>query len=109
VFLGDLGESAQARLATASTFTQVDVVKVSHHGSGDQYPALYAELQATLGLIGVGADNGYGHPTADALAMLDDAGTAVARSDLNGLILVSSGVRAGVISLWSESAEVRFP
>ncbi|GHD77963.1 competence protein ComEC [Salinibacterium amurskyense] len=109
VFLGDLGESAQARLGAASTFRQVDVVKVSHHGSGDQYPALYAELQATLGLIGVGADNGYGHPTADALAMLDDAGTAVARSDLNGLILVSSGVRAGVISLWSESAEVRFP
>ncbi|CAO1652118.1 ComEC/Rec2 family competence protein [Salinibacterium sp. NYA9b] len=102
VFLGDLGESAQARLTAAQTFRPVDVVKVSHHGSGDQYPALYTELKATLGLIGVGADNGYGHPTADALAMLDDAGTAVARSDLSGLVLVSPTRRAGVVSLWSE-------
>ncbi|MBH0115702.1 ComEC/Rec2 family competence protein [Salinibacterium sp. NG253] len=103
VFLGDLGESAQSRLASAHAFTQVDVAKVSHHGSGDQYPALYLELKATLGLIGVGADNGYGHPTADALAMLDDAGTAVARSDEDGLVLVSSTVQPGVVSVWSEN------
>ena len=102
VFLGDLGESAQARLAAANTFSRVDVVKVSHHGSGDQYPALYAELQATLGLIGVGADNGYGHPTDSALGMLAEAGTAVARSDLQGLVLVSPTSRSGVVSVWSE-------
>ncbi|MGZ0211146.1 MAG: ComEC/Rec2 family competence protein [Actinomycetales bacterium] len=102
VFLGDLGESAQSRLDVNHTFKRVDVVKVSHHGSGDQRPALYAELQATLGLIGVGADNGYGHPTADALAMLDDAGTAVARSDLAGLVLVSPTRQPGVVSVWSE-------
>lgn len=104
VFLGDLGESAQARLTAAQTFRPVDVVKVSHHGSGDQYPALYTELKATLGLIGVGADNGYGHPTADALAMLDDAGTAVARSDRDGLVLVSPARRPGVVVVWSNGA-----
>ncbi|MBH0083257.1 ComEC/Rec2 family competence protein [Salinibacterium sp. SWN167] len=102
VFLGDLGESAQARLTAGHTVRQVDVVKVSHHGSGDQYPALYAELQATLGLIGVGADNGYGHPTDSALAMLEDAGTAIARSDRDGLVLVSPTNRAGTVSVWSE-------
>lgn len=102
VFLGDLGESAQSRLASSHALRRVDVVKVSHHGSGDQYPALYTELQATLGLIGVGAQNGYGHPTDDALAMLDDTGTAVARSDLNGLILVSPTSQSGGLSVWSE-------
>ncbi|MBH0053975.1 ComEC/Rec2 family competence protein [Salinibacterium sp. SWN139] len=102
VFLGDLGESAQARLAAAHALRKVDVVKVSHHGSGDQYPTLYTELKATLGLIGVGADNGYGHPTDDALVMLDDAGTAVARSDEDGLVLVSSTAQPGVVSVWSE-------
>ncbi|QAV69637.1 ComEC/Rec2 family competence protein [Salinibacterium sp. UTAS2018] len=102
VFLGDLGESAQSRLVAGHTFRQVDVVKVSHHGSGDQYPALYSALRATLGLIGVGADNGYGHPTDSALAMLEDAGTAVARSDLNGLVLVSPASRSGAVSVWSE-------
>jgi len=102
VFLGDMGESAQSRLLAEGTVSRVDVVKVSHHGSGDQFPGLYAELQATVGLVGVGADNGYGHPTADALEMLEASGTTVARSDLNGLVLLSAGVRPGGVLLWSE-------
>jgi len=102
IFLGDLGESVQSRLLVAHKFRPVDVVKVSHHGSGDQYPPLYGELRATLGLIGVGAENGYGHPTTDALAMLDDVGTAMVRSDLNGLVLVSPAIKSGTLSVWSE-------
>jgi competence protein ComEC len=102
VFLGDMGESAQSRLLAEGTVSRVDVVKVSHHGSADQSPALYAELQATVGLVGVGADNGYGHPTADALEMLEASGTTVARSDLDGLVVLSSGERSGGVLLWSE-------
>jgi competence protein ComEC len=102
VFLGDMGESAQSRLLAEGTVSRVDVVKVSHHGSADQFPALYADLQATVGLVGVGADNGYGHPTADALEMLEASGTTVARSDLDGLVVLSTSVRSGGVLLWSE-------
>jgi competence protein ComEC len=102
VFLGDMGESAQSRLLAEGTVSRVDVVKVSHHGSADQLPALYDELQATVGLVGVGADNGYGHPTADALEMLEASGTTVARSDLDGLVVLSTSVRSGGVLLWSE-------
>jgi competence protein ComEC len=102
VFLGDLGEQAQARLVGEQRLSRVDVVKVSHHGSADQYPPLYAALNATLGLVGVGADNGYGHPTAEALDMLAEAGIMVARSDTDGLVLVSPGTQPGAVRLWSE-------
>jgi len=102
VFLGDLGESAQARLMGEHRLVRVDVVKVSHHGSADQYPPFYAALGATLGLVGVGADNGYGHPTVDTLDMLAEAGIVVARSDTDGLVLVSPGTRPGSVRIWSE-------
>ena len=65
VFLGDLGESSQRRLRNAGGLPAgpIDVVKVAHHGSADQDPQLYRGLAAPVGLIGVGADNTYGHPT----------------------------------------------
>ncbi|TQO21095.1 competence protein ComEC [Rhodoglobus vestalii] len=101
-FLGDLGESAQARLLEEGSLSQVDVVKVSHHGSADQYPPLYDALDATVGLVGVGAENGYGHPTDDALTMLEEAGITAVRSDTDGLVLVSPATHPGSVRLWTE-------
>ena len=70
LLLGDLGARAQAALARRVDVPRVDVVKVSHHGSRDQDAELYRRLHPRLGLIGVGADNRYGHPTASVLSLL---------------------------------------
>jgi len=99
LFLADLGESAQDRLPPVG---RVDVVKVAHHGSSDQSERLYQELRATVGLIGVGVDNGYGHPTDRLLDILARVGTAAERTDQHGLILVSPGEEAGTVSVWTE-------
>lgn len=99
VFLGDLGEGAQSRLPPLG---RVDVVKVAHHGSSDQSEGLYLGLGAAVGLIGVGADNGYGHPTDRLLEILAGAGTAPVRTDEDGLILVSPGEGEGAVSVWTE-------
>lgn len=89
LFLGDLGESAQNALLRTGEVGRVDVVKVAHHGSSDQSPRLYAELGARLGLLSVGADNGYGHPTQRTLDLLAEVGASVARTDHSGLLLIS--------------------
>jgi competence protein ComEC len=89
VFLGDLDEAAQSALLTTGAIGRVDVVKVAHHGSGDQSPALYAQIRASVGLISVGADNGYGHPTRSLVRMLGAAGTAIVRTDRDGLSVVA--------------------
>jgi competence protein ComEC len=103
VFLGDLGETAQDRLlATNRSLGEVDVVKVSHHGSADQSAQLYERLDATLGLIGVGADNDYGHPTPKLLDLLAGMGTAVTRSDQDGLVLVAPFGTEGELRVWRE-------
>jgi competence protein ComEC len=107
MFLGDLGESAQDRmLATNRSLGQVDVVKVSHHGSADQSAELYDRLGATLGLIGVGEDNDYGHPAPSLLEMLAGDGTTVARTDQNGIILVAPGQTAAELRVWRENTGI---
>lgn len=101
LLLGDLGLVEQYRLRLGGLPRRVDLVKVAHHGSADQDPALYAELRAPVGLITVGAGNRYGHPTPALLGMLAEAGTAALRTDERGLILVS-GTPGGPGRIWSE-------
>ncbi len=103
ILLGDLGEESQIRLAGAARLAGVDVVKVSHHGSADQSAELYERLRATVGLIGVGADNDYGHPTDELLGVLAAVGTRPYRTDTDGLVLVSPGDDAGSLEVWTAS------
>lgn len=104
LLLGDLGEESQLRMlgALAGGIPPVDVVKVAHHGSRDQAAALYRDVRAAVGIIGVGAENRYGHPAPDLLDLLDEVGTAVARSDRDGLILLAPGEGAGEVRVWRE-------
>ncbi|WP_170927142.1 ComEC/Rec2 family competence protein [Agreia sp. VKM Ac-1783] len=100
LFLGDLGESDQAQVMADNRLRPVDVVKVAHHGSGDQSAELYNRIHARAGLISVGADNDYGHPNARILEILAGAGTRVFRTDQLGLVVVS--IEHGDTVVWSE-------
>lgn len=98
VLLGDLGADAQAALMRRVEVPRVDVVKVSHHGSADQDPELYRRLHPTIGLVGVGAENRYGHPTATLLSALSTLGVTVGRTDTDGDLAVS--MDDGKLVLW---------
>ena len=100
IFLGDLGAAQQAQLLGLGAGGAADVLKVAHHGSADMSPDLYTALAPKVAVIGVGADNGYGHPTAKTLDVLRGLGTTVGRTDTEGLLLVArEGDRA---VLWRE-------
>lgn len=101
VFLGDLGEQSQSLMLATSRMAAADVVKVAHHGSADQDARLYERLNSRVGLVGVGADNGYGHPAPRLLNLLAAGGTTVARTDSMGLVLVAPGPDDSVV-MWSE-------
>lgn len=106
--LGDLPAFEQRRLIALGGIRPVDLVKVSHHGSRDQEPELYRRTRATVSMIGVVADNEYGHPTAEILDVLAGIGSTVVRSDLNGIVLISRS-RAGELWVWRErQSEPRF-
>jgi competence protein ComEC len=103
VALGDIPAAQQRALDTRGWVSSFDIVKVSHHGSRDQEETTYASIRAPIAFIGVGAENEYGHPTAETLAILAGSGSTVVRSDTNGTALVSRGAD-GVLSVWRERA-----
>jgi competence protein ComEC len=90
IFLGDLGAAAQEALAdTYPGLASVDVVKVAHHGSADTSGRLTSVLRPRIGLISVGVDNGYGHPTGKAMDALQSVGAVIGRTDRHGMLFVS--------------------
>jgi competence protein ComEC len=104
LFLGDLGEHGQDRVLAAGLVPHVDVVKVSHHGSADQSPRMYERAAATIGVISVGADNTYGHPTDRLLDLLAGIGTTTVRTDTAGLVLLAPGGAPGEVAVWRSTA-----
>ncbi|HWR84508.1 MAG TPA: ComEC/Rec2 family competence protein, partial [Rhodoglobus sp.] len=98
LFLGDLGEQAQQGLRD---IPEVDVVKVSHHGSADQSAEVYQRASATVGAIGVGQGNGYGHPTDRLLDLLASVGTVPVRTDEDGLVLLAPG-DGDAVRVWTQ-------
>lgn len=73
----------------ANLLTPVEVYKAAHHGSpnGDSQESMDAFRPETV-VISVGADNSYGHPSAEALALYRAADAMVYRTDQNGSITV---------------------
>ena len=74
-----------------------DVLKVAHHGSRLQDPALLAEVRAPVALISVGAGNTYGHPAQATLHLLRASGSQVLRTDQRGDIAVVRSRDAAVL------------
>ncbi len=90
---GDVEPDGQAELARELPGLHVDVLKVPHHGSRYQDLDFLLSLRARVALVSVGADNDYGHPSADTLAPLVATGARVLRTDLDGDLVVAE--RAG--------------
>jgi competence protein ComEC len=104
LMLGDLSAAPQRQLLSSGRVRgDYAVVKVSHHGSGDQEPALYAQIAAPVALISVGEDNEYGHPRKETLALLEAAGSRALRTDQRGLLLL--GEQDGRLVVWTERDE----
>lgn len=74
-----------------------DVLKVAHHGSRLQDPALLAQVRAPVALISVGAGNTYGHPAQATLDLLRASGSQVLRTDQRGDVAVARSPEAGVL------------
>ncbi|MDI9884174.1 ComEC/Rec2 family competence protein [Streptomyces sp. HNM0645] len=100
LLLGDLEPPAQRGLIRAHpALPRVDVLKVAHHGSAYQHPALLAAARPRLALISCGRDNPYGHPSLRTVSALRSQGALVMRTDTEGSIAVTgSGSRLRAVA-----------
>lgn len=88
---GDVETVAAAGVRRALGDRPVDVLKVAHHGSSVQDERLVTGSGVSVALIGVGADNPFGHPAPGALRLLERAGATVLRTDTDGDVAVVRG------------------
>ncbi|MER7171119.1 ComEC/Rec2 family competence protein [Streptomyces mesophilus] len=87
---GDLEPPAQQALLRAHPdLPAVDVLKVPHHGSAHQDPLFLQRVRPRLAVIGVGRDNGYGHPSPRVIDTLRSFGTTVLRTDRDGAVALA--------------------
>jgi competence protein ComEC len=102
LLLGDVEPAAARvvaeRLRTSPQGPRVDVLKVAHHGSALQDPALIAEAAPRLALISVGAHNDYGHPSPVLLRLLAGQGVRTARTDHDGDLAILARQGAPVLA-----------
>ncbi len=99
LFRGDLSETPQRMLSTRLRGTYA-VVKVAHHGSADQDPALYARISPAVAIFSAGVDNDYGHPRDETIAITEAAGAVTLRTDRQGRILIGGG--GDELAVWTE-------
>ena len=88
---GDATEEEEHAIIGAGYDIDCDLLKVSHHGSAHSSSSAFLRVASpTSAVISVGNDNGYGHPTEEALERLSACGATVYRTDLQGDITATS-------------------
>jgi competence protein ComEC len=87
---GDIEPAAQEMITTSGYLSQVDVLKVSHHGSAYQYLPMLDLLNPKVAIISVGQGNSYGHPDKQFIAELISRNIQVWRTDQSGGISLAT-------------------
>jgi len=78
LFTGDCEKKAEYELLYSGFSSDIDVLKVAHHGSKDSTTQKFLTTTAPeYSVISCGAENDYGHPNAEALERLKDCGTKI--------------------------------
>jgi competence protein ComEC len=87
---GDIEPAAQEMISSSGYLSQVDVLKVSHHGSAYQYLPMLDLLNPKVAIISVGQGNSYGHPDHQFIAELISRHIKVWRTDQSGGISLAT-------------------
>ena len=91
VFMGDAEKTVEKELLSSATDLGADVIKIGHHGSSTSSSKSFIKaVNPSVAIISVGADNSYGHPGKDTLALLKDMNITTLRTDINGTVVVGS-------------------
>lgn len=87
---GDMGTSVEKELVAYADLPDVELMVAGHHGSKYANSELLLEtVRPDVAVFSVGADNTYGHPTAEAMARFEAVGAELYRTDLMGTVTIT--------------------
>lgn len=89
LFMGD----AETEVEENVTWNDIDVLKVSHHGSSDATSQTFLDaVKPEYSIISVGKNNSHNHPSNETLKRLESINSEIYRTDEYGtIILISDG------------------
>lgn len=91
LFTGDAGSSAEASMLAVGLIDDIDILKVSHHGSKYCSTASFlAAAQPEIAIYSAGANNTYGHPAPETITRICDIGATIYGTDVHGTIVVTT-------------------
>lgn len=91
LFTGDMEADAEADLLQSGADVQADFLKLGHHGSSTSTSEDFLRaVNPSVCLIEVGEGNSYNHPHAETMALVEEFGCKIFRTDLNGSIVVQT-------------------
>ena len=86
LFMGDAGVEKEKDILEKYNISDIDVLKVGHHGSKTSSDKKFIdEIKPKYSIISVGKNNRYGHPNKEVLDTLND--TKIYRTDQDGSIM----------------------
>ena len=86
MFMGDAGVEKEKDIIDKYNLSNIDVLKVGHHGSKTSSGKEFInEINPKYSIISVGKNNRYGHPNKEVLSNLD--GSKIFRTDQDGSIM----------------------
>ena len=86
MFMGDAGVEKEKDILEKYNLSNIDVLKVGHHGSGTSSSKEFIkEIKPKYGVISVGKNNRYGHSNKEVLNNLSDS--KIYRTDQDGSIM----------------------
>ena len=107
LFMGDAGITRERDILDKYDISNIDVLKVGHHGSKTSSGKDFIEtIKPKYSIISVGKNNRYGHPNKEVLDILN--GSHIYRTDVNGSVLLKINKNDNdIIILGSGSYEKR--
>lgn len=92
LFTGDIEKEAEAEILSLYKNTNIlnsNILKAGHHGSKTSSTKEFLEaVKPKIVLIGVGANNTFGHPSEEVIKNLEKCGAQIYRTDFNGEIII---------------------
>lgn len=86
MFMGDAGIEKEKDILEKYNISNIDVLKVGHHGSKTSSSKEFIdEIEPKYSIISVGKNNRYGHPNKEVLNILDES--KIYRTDQDGSIM----------------------
>ncbi|HYP44093.1 MAG TPA: ComEC/Rec2 family competence protein [Propionibacteriaceae bacterium] len=97
---GDVEPPGQEAIVASGADLRADVLKLPHHGSGNQDPGFLAASGARVAIASAGTDNDYGHPAPRTIRLVQSLGMTLMRTDEDGSVAVASD--AGQLSVTAQ-------